>query len=225
MFLTPFVDFGGPIEALCGLGHRPGDDDSVDESPMHVETSVKHSSQRPFQEEMMTAAYNRARIVSVSDKVRIIAATEKGTRMEGTGIALGSGPLDQSKAYFEVVVDSPETTISVGAVGRNLVLAEGWQVLGKVPNSICVPLGTFNPGDIVGVLVDISNFPPSVTGYEHNDVERKSVSTSVRGDVWPAIEIHSGSVTVVFARDELKHLTPQRMARGVEAVMISRSII
>jgi hypothetical protein len=225
MFLTPFIDFGEPIEKLCGLSVARSSSTDWDDG----ENQTPSASNRPplQQKPMETAVPTRARIVGVSDKLKIVSTTDKGTKMEGSGIAIGSGPLDQSKAYFEIAVEAPNTKISVGAIGRNpnIVLAEGWQVLSKIPNTICVPVGTYQPGDVLGALVDISNFPPSVTGYESNDVERKSVSASVRGDLWPALEVHSGSATVVFNRDELKYLSRNRLSRGVEAVMISRSII
>jgi hypothetical protein len=211
MFLTPFIDLGDTIENFCLSNGSPNLGNT---SPSNQTMSSKQ-------------AIDRARIVSVSDKVKIISANERGTTMEGAGIAIGSGPLDQSKAYFEILVEAPDTSISVGAIGRNpnAVLAEGWQVLSKVPNSICVPLGVYQPGQVIGVMIDISNFPQTVTGYEFNDVERKSVSARVRGELWPALEIHSGSVTTVFGREHLKYLTPIRISRGVEAVMLSRSII
>ena len=211
MFLTPFIDLGDTLESLC----FPGSSNAENTSPSNQNVPSKKQ------------AAERVRIISVSDKVKILSANERGTTMEGTGIAIGSGPLDQSKAYFEILIEAPNTSISVGAIGRNpnSVLAEGWQVLSKVPNSICVPLGVYQTGDIVGVMVDIANFPPTVTGYESNDIERKSVSSRVRGELWPALEIHSGSVTAVFRREHLKYLTPVRISRGVEAVMLSRSII
>ena len=64
-----------------------------------------------------------------------------------------------------------------------------------------------------------------LSGYVRDDQLVKKASTSVRGDLWPAIEVKNGSVSVIFNRDQLKYLSTQRMSRGIEAVMLSRSII
>lgn len=221
MFLTPFVDFGEPIEKFIGQANVKEED----ERPLDVEIgNITAKKESPH---IAAAQPTRARIIGASDKLRITASTEQQTTLEGTGIAIGSGPLDQSKAYFEILVESDSATFSVGALGRlpNTVLAENWQVLGKVPNSICAPLGTFTKGETIGVLVDISDFPPSVSGFRDDDQLVKKASASARGDLWPALELKRGSVSVIFNRDELHYLTAQRMSRGIEAVMLSRSII
>jgi hypothetical protein len=217
MFLTPFIDFGEPVEKIFGLPPMEKVDDEDEVKPESVVVTAK---------EQVHAG--RVRIIGVTDRVRIVSSSERGTKIEGSGLAIGPGPLDQSKAYFEIVVEQDGTKLGIGAIGRNptQVLSENWQLLSKVPNSVSSGmLGTFNAGDVVGVLVDISDFPPSVSAFKNNDQLVKQSSASVRGDVWPVIEILSGSVTVVFNPDQLRYLTPQRISRGIEAVMLSRSII
>ena len=215
MFLTPFIDLGDPIEKFCGIVSQKDLDDS----------GMETASQAPTGPGLVSS---RARIIGTSDKIKILSSTERGTTLQGTGIAIGSGPLDQSKAFFEIHIEEDATDICVGAIGRNpnTVLSEAWQVLARVPNSICVPLGTFSKGNVVGVLVDISDFPPSIAAFDSSeDKPIKSVSNSVRGDLWPCVELISGSATVVFNREYLVSLTPLRISRGIEAVMLSRSII
>ena len=221
MFLTPFIDFGEPIEKFCGIVSSKHADESGDEA-----TDVeKGANTKPPKQ--LTLGPVRARIIGTSDKVKILAVNEKGATLHGTGIAIGSGPLDQSKAYLELHIEEDGTSVSVGAIGRNpnTVLSEAWQVLSRVPNSICVPLGSFSKGEVIGVLIDISDFPPSVSAYLGGEKPIQTVSNSVRGDLWPALELTSGSLTVVFNRDHLVELTASRISRGIEAVIISRSII
>jgi hypothetical protein len=221
MFLTPFVDFGEPIERFLGL--PPMDREEDKDQELTDQLPLAHRSEHAF-----VNTSQKVRIIGVTDRIKIISASNKGTVLEGTGIALGSGPLDQSKAYFEVRVEQDGTKFTVGAVGRNptTVLSENWQVLSKVPNSISSgSLGPFTTGEIVGVLIDISDFPPSVSAFQDNDTLIKTVSLAVRGDVWPAIALMSGSLSVVFKRNELKFLSQQRISRGIEAIMVGRSII
>lgn len=211
MFLTPFLDFGDPIERV--IGQRACGQENQDST---VVVAPVANAPVPL----------KVRIVCVSDKLRILAVSEQGTALAGSGLAMVSGPIDQSKAYFEISVQEDDTAITIGAVGRNpnSVLAAGWRSLANVPNSMSVSLGKFQKGHVVGVLINISDFPPTVTGYTQDDVVVKQTSQSVRGDLWPAVEI-AGSATVVFARDKLQFLTPHRLSRGVEALMISRAII
>lgn len=221
MFLTPFTDFGEPIEKLFGLPPMEKCEDEPEDNTV-VETEMTRSAA------MTDPHAGRVRIIGVSDRVKIVSASERGTLIEGTGIAIGSGPLDQSKAYFEVHVEQNGTRLAVGAIGRNptTVLSENWQVLGKVPNTISSgALGTFNKGDVIGVVIDISDFPPSVSAFGNNDDLIKTTSSSVRGDLWPAVELRAGSVSIVFQPTYLKYLTNARTARGIEAVMLGRSII
>ena len=222
MFLTPFIDFGEPVEKFLGLPPltRPEDD----EPPVQCQVSeVKEESG------FVAAGIQRVRIIGVSDRIKIVSSLGPGTTIEGVGIAIVSGPLDQSKAYFELLIEEDNTRLAAGLVGRNptTVLSENWQVLSRVPNSISTGIlgGQFQKGDVIGVQIDISDFPPSVSVFRDNDKLVKTASVSVRGDVWPAIELSSGSVTVVFNRSELSHLTQQRISRGIEALMFSRSII
>lgn len=221
MFLTPFIDFGEPIERIFGLPPIEKCENEPEDKTL-VETEMARSV-------ALTDPHSgRVRIIGVSDRIKIISASDKGTFIEGTGIAIGSGPLDQSKAYFEVHIEQDGTRLCIGAIGRNptTVLSENWQVLGKVPNTIASgPLGTFNRGDTIGIVIDISDFPPCVSAYGNNDELIKTSSSSVRGDLWPAIELTSGSVSVIFHRTYLKYLTSVRSSRGIEAVMLGRSII
>jgi hypothetical protein len=213
MFLTPFIDFGEPIERFLGLPQMEKSESREDE---------------PVADMSAISGPQKVGIFGVSHKLKIVSATDRGTTLEGCGIAIGSGPLDQSKAYFEVRIEVDGTKLAVGAVGRNpmSVLSENWQILSKVPNSISSgSLGSFKAGEVLGVVIDIADFPPSVSVYHENDQLVKTVSLSVRGDLWPAVEIREGTATVVLARPALSHLTQQRLSRGIEAVMVSRSII
>ena len=220
MFLTPFIDFGEPIEKFIGVVSEKNIDEISEENLKKGSTNVKGTKE-------LGVVSNRARIIGTSDKIRIATVTEKGTTLQGCGIAIGSGPLDQSKSYFEIHVEEDETVVNVGALGKNpnMVLSEAWQVLSRIPNTIHVTLGRFSKGDIIGVLIDISDFPPKVSAYKGDERPIQSASNSARGDLWPAIELVNGSITVVFNREHLHGLSPERLSRGIEAVMISRSII
>ena len=224
MFLTPFIDFGEPIERFLGLPPMDRPEDKEEPAPLQV-----HSKEEPLPVGGFVSGIQRVRIIGVSDRMRVVSASETGTTLEGTGIAIASGPLDQSKAYFEVRIDEDDTRLAVGLVGRNptSILSENWQVLSRVPNSISTGhlSGAFQKGDVIGVLIDIADFPPSASAFRENDKLIKTSSIAVRGDVWPAIELSAGSVTVIFNRSELTYLTPQRLSRGIEALMLSRSII
>lgn len=195
MFLSPFI----PLE------NRP----SVDT----VETTVE--APRVALREMQPA--EKVKIVCVTGTLKIDRA-----RITGEGIGIVSGPLDQSKAYFEVLVEQDDTRISLGGIGRhpNTVLGEGWVRLQTVPNTICLPLKTnFSKNTKIGVFINLDNFPPTITAFE-NDLEIGSISSCVRGDLWPAIEI-CGSATICFN----PKLTQNQISRGIQPIMLSRSII
>jgi hypothetical protein len=215
MFLTPFIDLGDPIERILGVSrHRKETvDDDIPPSVRQPETSHNLST--------------KPRIICTTNKL----STSGGDRLSGTGVGIITGPLDQSKAYFEIRIEQPETSVCVGAIGMHpsSVLAQGYASISDVPNSISVPVSKLKKAlsvrDTIGVLVDISDFPPRVSATINGETESISTSSVVRGDVWPAIEILGGSVTAIFDREHLRFLTSDKLARGIEAVMVSRSII
>ncbi len=168
-----------------------------------------------------------ARVECVLDKLRILGVNHLGSVLEGSGTCILSGPLDQSKTYFEILLDSPCSIFAVGMVPRhpNSLIADGWRRLTDIPDALSIPLEAgLPPGSVIGVQIDISDFPPSVTVFVDN-VEVKRLSKSVRGDVWPSVEIVGGTATVVLARERLRFLDSARESRGFNQLMVSRSIL
>lgn len=221
MFLTPFVDLGDSVEKYLGLPRSKPDEES---QKSHHELEQMESGMVASKAAQPIASL-KPRIICLSGNVKL---GDNNLLSGSGGLGIGSGPLDQSKAYFEVHVEEHDTTVIVGAVGVHPnSIVNNYEALGSVPNSIAVPIAdSLKPGDVIGVVVDISDFPPKVYVYlNENQTELKSVSSIVRGDVWPAIEIVSGSAKIVFERHQLRYLTQAKLARGVEAVMIARSII
>jgi hypothetical protein len=216
MFLTPFIDLGESLENVFGGVQRI--------KPNEEQSAVSTNHQELEQMESGAVHSLKPRIITYSGNISL----HDSHTLQGTGIGIGSGPLDQSKAYFEVHVAQDETFIAVGAVGVHPnSIQNNYDTLRAVPNSICLPIGeSLKAGDIVGIVIDISDFPPKIFAYiNDNQSSSKTVSAVVRGDVWPAIEIISGSAKIVFDRSELCHLTKAKKDRGIEAVMMARSII
>jgi len=216
MFLTPFLDLGDPVEKFLGVPRHASntqEDEEQDRGKVELENAPPPVSLKP-------------RIICVAGQTKLV-GDPGSNRIEGTGIAIGTGPLDQSKAYFEIKVEEPDTRICAGAIGLhpNSVLAQGGKSISSIPNSIALPPVDLQVGDIVGVVVDISDFPPRVSMSLNGDVDTNTASSVVRGDVWPVVEIITGSVSLIFDRSRLTHLTPARMSRGIESIMIGRSII
>ena len=218
MFLTPFIDLGDPIEKFLGVP-RSKPDEEAPQPQVHQELEHMESGTVPPQAQSL-----KPRIISVSGNIRL----KENNGLEGTGIGIGSGPLDQSKAYFEVHVTQDDSFIVAGVVGVHPnSIPNNYETLKSVPNSLSVQISEpLKAGDILGVVVDISDFPPKVSVFlNESTTELKSVSAVVRGDVWPAVEIISGGANIVFDRRQLRYLTPAKLSRGMEAVMIARSII
>jgi hypothetical protein len=217
MFLSPFIDLGDPIEKFIGVPRSKPNEEAPSQEAVHQELEHMESSIVPAQS-------LKPRIISLSGNIRL----KDHNGLEGCGIGIGSGTLDQSKAYFEVHVTQDDTFVVVGAVGVHPnSITNNFDTLKSVPNSIALQIpDPLKAGDVLGIVVDISDFPPKVAVFLNDGTtEIKSVSSIVRGDVWPAVEIVSGSVDVVFDRRELRYLTQAKLSRGIEAVMIARSII
>lgn len=222
MFLTPFVDLGDSVEKYLGLPRSKPDEENP--QSRHHELEQMESGIAASATDQPIASF-KPRIISVSGNIQL---GENNVLSGSGGLAIGSGPLDQSKAYFEVHAEEEDTCVIVGAVGVHPnSIVNNYEALAGVPNSISVPIAdSLKPGDVIGVVIDIADFPPKVSVYmNESHSEMKSVSAIVRGDVWPAIEIVSGSAKIVFDRQQLRFLSQAKLARGVEAVMIARSII
>lgn len=213
MLLSPFVDLGVSIDRCMGMPN------------VSSELPVTTAAKQPVHPKP-PAAPTRPRIIASTGSIQL-SHEDLTTRIQGTGIAICSGPLDQSKAYFEITADSDICLIAVGAVGKHpsSIVAEGTCHLAEIPNSIHTLLSEISKADVVGVVVNIADFPPCVTVYL-NDKEINRVSCTVRGDLWPAFEMITGNVSIVFDRHSLKHLDSSVFAgRGVEPLMLARNIL
>jgi hypothetical protein len=210
MFLNPFVDLGYTVDKCLGMPMIAPPVETAASPPEAVSKPTQHMIPRP-------------RIIGTTGSVLM---THSGS-LSGVGMAIGSGPLDQSKAYFEIHITSDACGLSVGAVGRHpsSVMAESSCNFEQIANSISMAVPHISQGDVVGVVINIADFPPSVTVYV-NDVELRSVTAMVRGDLWPALELSAGTASVVFERSALKYITsPHFASRGVEPVMLARNIL
>ncbi|CAL8127335.1 unnamed protein product [Orchesella dallaii] len=152
---------------------------------------------------------------------------KNGLRLCGTGGALGSAPLVQTKSYFEVKVQQ-EGKWAVGVATRNSPLDVGpvgsdqysWMLrhTGELYFN-ALSIGKLDPipeeGDVVGISFDHIELSFFINGKKGN-----ITFTNVRGPIFPAVYVDEGAVLdVIF--DSFLHPPPS----GFDKIMKEKSIL
>ena len=124
--------------------------------------------------------------------------------ISGTGIALGSSAIHQSRAYYEVVIKG-EGKFSVGVSQRQKQL--NGQLGGNKKSWGLQPNAKFKVEDIIGVAIDLDT---STLRFFHNgkELEQDSVR-GIKGLIYPAVSVSEGAklecnFSQTFSHDPLK---------------------